>query len=140
MPVPTPSTIQYNPKHHGRNSRISKKRLFTQDGSKSNQVGIKSVHAVACRGVVVLARLFASNEIHDFVLSFSRNLQNNVKIIHFIVLECSYIMARENDADTLPIRVGCDVEVHVVLEVVVQPRHERRTRRDTIRVETRGVR
>lgn len=43
--------------------------------SPTHQISIKTIQAMAGVGIVVRSRLFMSNEIHDFVLSFSRYLK-----------------------------------------------------------------
>ena len=86
--------------------------------SKHHQVRVKPIQTVPQVGVIAGLRLLVSDEVHDLVFSLSRRF-----------------VARENDCNPLPQRVGRDFRSHEVLQLFVKPTHERRSRRDAVGIE-----
>src|SRR5271170_1589986 len=69
-------------------------------------------------GVISWLRLCLTDILHDLVLAFTR-----------------YFVARQDNFNALPVNIFRDLLVDKVFELLSQPGHERRARRDTVAIE-----
>ena len=104
----------------------SKSHLFSQQRkvrvmsaeSKHEKISIKAVEAVAGVGIIAREGLLMSDEVHDLVFSLTGRL-----------------VAGQDDPGSLPETIGGHLVGHEVLQLLVEPVHERRSRCDAIGVE-----
>ena len=86
--------------------------------TEHEKISIKAVEAVPGVGIIAREGLLMSDEVHDLVFSLTGRL-----------------VARQDDPGSLPETIGGHLVGHEVLQLLVEPVHERRSRCDAIRVE-----
>lgn len=97
--------------------------FFMRHQTKHYEIGIQSVHAMACIWYVQIAIFPSSNILHDLVFTFTR-----------------HVVARKDYGGPLPLLVFLDLYAYVLFNLLPQLIHELCTRGYAIRIKFRKLR